>query len=157
MSTTGYLGSVGAPDWLRHEVDLWFVADVARAIQWDARFEESLGLEAGSRELHQQVAAGTVDALLWVVGVMLVSPTTGQRFVDRSQVGLVDELEVTVERRALVERQSQDWYYLGGVADALEFSLGQRRPFWWVPLPAFLIAGAPARDQYGFSVQPGPC
>ena len=152
MSATGYLGSVGAPDWLRHEVDLWFLADVARAIKWDARFEDSLGLDARTRQLHEQVAAGTVDTLLWVVGVVLVSPTSGQRFVDRSRLGLVDELEATIQRRARVERESPDWYYLGGVADALEFSLGQRRAFWWAPLPAALVAGPPTRDELGFSV-----
>ncbi|WP_088319409.1 hypothetical protein [Kineosporia sp. R_H_3] len=151
MSATGYLGSVGAPDWLKHEVDLWFLADVARAIQWDARFEDSLGLEPQSRELHQQVASGTVDTLHWVLGVVLVSPTSGQRFVDRSQHGLVDELEVTIARRGRAERESSDWYYLGGVADALEFSLGLRRTFWWVPLPASLIDGPPRRDEHGFS------
>lgn len=151
MSATGYLGSVGAPDWLKHEVDLWFLADVARAIQWDARFEDSLGLEPQSRELHQQVASGTVDTLHWVLGVVLVSPTSGQRFVDRSQHGLVDELEVTVARRGRAERESADWYYLGGVADALEFSLRLRRTFWWVPLPASLLEGPPRRDAHGFS------
>lgn len=152
MSALGYLGSVGAPDWLCNELDLWFLADVARAIEWDARFEDSLGLEPQSRELHQQVAAGTVDALLWVLGVVLVSPTTGQRFIDRSARGLVDELELTVSRRARAQRESPDWFYLGGVADALEFSLGLHRTFWWVPLPASLIEGPPRRDEHGFSV-----
>ena len=151
MGTTGYLGSVGAPEWLQHEVDLWFLADVARAIEWDARFEDSLGLEPRSRELHQQVAAGTVDALLWVLGVVLVSPTTGQRFIDRSARGLLDELDLTVARRGRAERESLDWFYLGGVADALEFALGLRRTFWWVPLPASLIEGPPRRDEHGFS------
>lgn len=153
MTATGYMGSVGAPDWLRHEVDLWFLADVARAIEWDARFEDSLGLDPPSRELHQQVAAATVDTLLWVLGVVLVSPTTGQRFIDRSQLGLVDELELTIARRTQVDTESVDWYYLGGVADGLEFSLGLRRAFWWMPLPTSLIAGPPARDEFGYSVQ----
>ena len=90
MSGAGYLGSVSAPNWLQHEIDLWFLADVARAIEWDARFNDSLGLESRSRDLHQHVAAGTVDTLLWVVGVVLVSPASGQRFIDRSQRGLVD-------------------------------------------------------------------
>jgi len=153
MSTAGYLGSVSAPDWLRHEVDLWFLADVARAIGWDARFDSSLGLESESRALQQNVAAGTVDTLLWVVGVVLVAPASGQRFVDRSQLGLVDELELAVARRARVAHGSLDWYYLGGVADGLEFALGLRRAFWWAPLPASLIAGPPARDEFGFSAQ----
>ncbi len=151
MSAAGYLGTVSAPMWLRHEVDLWFLADVARAIGWDARFDDSLGLEVQSRALHQNVAAGTVDTLLWVVGVALVSPAGGQRFVDRSQQGLVEELELAVTRRARVEPGSLDWYYLGGVADGLEFALGLRRAFWWAPLPASLIAGPPARDEFGFS------
>jgi hypothetical protein len=154
MSTTGYIGSVRAPDWLQHEVDLWFLADVAKATEWDARFDCSLDLESQSRALHQNVAAGTVDALLWVLGVVLISPASGQRFIDRSQCGLVDELELAVARRSRVEHGSLDWYYLGGVADGLEFSLGLRRAFWWAPLPASLIAGPPARDEFGFSAPP---
>lgn len=153
MSTVGYLGSVSAPDWLQHEVDLWFLADMARAIEWDARFDDSMNLESQSRALHQHVAAGTVDTLLWVLGVVLVSPASGQRFTDRSQGGLANELELAVARRARVYHGSLDWCYLGGVADGLEFALGLRRAFWWSPLPAALIAGPPARDEFGFSVR----
>lgn len=153
MSAAGYLGSVSAPEWLEHEVDLWFLADVARAVAWDARFDDSLGLDTQSRALNQNVAAGTVDALLWVVGVVLVSPASGQRFVDRSQRGLVDELKLAVARRARVEHASLDWYYLSGIAEGLEFALGLHRAFWWAPLPASLIAGPPARDEFGFSVR----
>ena len=79
MMRAGYLGSVGAPAWLDHEVDLWFLADIARGMQWGARFDESLDADAESRLVHEHVAAGTVDALLWVLGPVLVSPVSGRR------------------------------------------------------------------------------
>lgn len=151
MATTGYLGSVGAPDWLRNEVDLWFLADVTRGVQWNARFDQSIRVDEAGRLLHQHVAAGTVDALLWVLGPVLLSPVSGLRRADRSQLGLVEEIEGAVRKRDAVEPRGLDWYYLGGVADALEFALGLRRLYWWMPLPADLRAGPPARDEYGFS------
>lgn len=148
----GYKGSVGAPSWLGNELDLWFLADVAKGMQWAARFDESLDADEQDRLVHGHIAAGTVDTVLWVLGPVLVSPVTGRRRVDRSRTGLADELEAAVMRRAVLDCRQPDWYYLGGVADALEFALGFRRQFWWVPLPAGLRAGPPTRDEYAFSV-----
>lgn len=54
--------------------------------------------------------------------------------MDRSRAGLVAELEAAVMRRAMATSDSPDWCYLGGVADALEFALGLKQAFWWVPL-----------------------
>lgn len=151
MPNAGYVGSVGAPLWLPHEADLWFLADVAKGMQWGARFDETLG-DVHTRMVHENIAAGTVDALMWVLGPVLVSPATGRRKVDRSRRGLADELEAAVMHRAVVNSSHPDWYYHGGVADALEFALGFRRPFWWVPLPDSLRVGPPARDEYAFRV-----
>ena len=121
---TGYLGSAAAPSWLSHELDLWFLADIARGMERDARFDESFEAADNVRTLHQQIAAGTADALLWVLGPVLVSPATGRRKVDRSRAGLVAELEAAVMRRAMATSDSPDWCYLGGVADALELLSG---------------------------------
>lgn len=148
----GYKGSVGAPSWLGNELDLWFLADVAKGMEWGARFDESLDADEHTRLVHEHIAAGTADTVLWVLGPVLVSPATGRRRVDRSRTGLTDELEAAVMRRGAIGSTHPDWYYLGGVADALEFSLGLRRPFWWVPLPESLRVGPPARDEYAFSV-----
>ncbi len=150
--SVGYAGSVGAPAWLVNEVDLWFLADIARGMQWAARFDETLDADAESRMVHEHIAGGTVDALLWMLGPALVSPVTGRRRAERTRAGVASELEAAVMRRAVRESRHPDWYYLGGVADALEFALGMRRAFWWVPLPDSLRAGPPARDEYAFSV-----
>ena len=152
MSTAGYLGSVGSPPWLANEVDLWFLADIAKGMQWAARFDVTLEAGAHTRMVHEHIAGGTVDAFLWVLGPVLVSPVTGRRGADRSRLGVTDELEAAVMRRTLLDSSHPDWYYLGGVADALEFALGFRSPFWWVPLPDGLRAGPPARDEYAFTV-----
>ena len=152
MGTTGFLGSIGSPSWIENEVDLWFLADVAKGMQWAARFDETLNSDAHARSVHEHIAGGTFDAVLWVLGPVLVSPVTGRRKGDRSRPGVANELEAAVMRRALLDSRQPDWYYLGGVADALEFSLGFRRSFWWVPLPEGLRVGPPARDEYAFSV-----
>lgn len=152
MTAVGYLGSIGSPAWLSNEVDLWFLADVARGMQWAARFDATLDADAHARMVHAHIAGGTVDAFLWVLGPVLVSPVTGRRKADRSKPGVTNELEAAVKRRAALDSRGSDWYYLGGVADALEFALGFRRSFWWVPLPEDLRTGPPARDEYAFSV-----
>lgn len=150
--SVGYAGSMGAPAWLVNDIDLWFLADIARGMQWAARFDESLDADAESRMVHEHIASGTVDALFWMLGPMLVSPVTGRRRADRSRAGVADELATAVMRRAGRESTHPDWYYLGGVADALEFALGVQRAFWWVPLPDSLRGGPPVRDEYAFSV-----
>lgn len=82
---TGYLGSAAAPSWLSHELDLWFLADITRGMEWDARFDESFEAADNVRTLHQQIAAGTADALLWVLGPCWSRrPRAGARWTGRA-------------------------------------------------------------------------
>jgi len=87
--------------------------------------------------------------LLWLLEVTDVAPITGLPR-PRTFSSVERELTVGLSLRAEVPVWSRDWCYLGGVADGLEFALGLRREFWWVPLPAGVQLGPPARDEHAF-------
>jgi hypothetical protein len=137
------------------ESDLRYIANLARRVQWDARFgDESAGdAHAGIRH---DIASGTLDALLWVMGVTDVAPSSGTDVPDR----VVDDITAEASAARLLrrdhERDDPHAPYFDGVVDALDFASGQRMRFWWVPLPEQDRRGHPPRDEYGHSVSGAP-
>jgi hypothetical protein len=132
--------------------DLRFLADLARGMHWDARTGRDGHAGSDGNRMREQIAAGTFDALVWVMGATSIAPATGSVMSDPTQQQLVlESFQAGLLRRELVEDNSQ-WLYLGGAIDALDFASGQRARFWWVPLPEKMRAVPPARDDYGRSL-----
>jgi len=133
------------------EPDLKNIANLARRVQWAARFGDESSDDAGSGVRHH-IASGTLDALLWVMGVTDVAPSSGTDVPDRSVDDLHAEASTARLLRRDLERDDPAAHYFDGVVDALDFAVGQRMRFWWVPLPEQDRHGQPARDEYGHSV-----
>ncbi|MGL5824925.1 MAG: hypothetical protein ACRCYU_08925, partial [Nocardioides sp.] len=133
--TTQDLAAPADADELVPLADLLFIADLARGMQWDARAGADPSATERENFTRSHVASGTFDAIAWLVGLTAVTPATGVRSADRSPVGIEVQIEVTKRARGVLDQASGQALYLGGVLDALDFAMGLRDRFWWVPLP----------------------
>lgn len=141
MSGTQGAWSLRAP-----ELDVRFVLDLAVRMRWDARTRDP---EGSSGMMRAQIGSGTLDAALWVLGVTSWCPTSGELRLDRSPDAVMLEAVLAEHLRAQAEPGSPESFYMGAVADALDFALGEVKRFWWVPVPEWLRQG---RDEYGRAV-----
>ncbi|MGL5826627.1 MAG: hypothetical protein ACRCYU_17725 [Nocardioides sp.] len=129
--------------------DLLFIADLARGMQWDARAGADPAATERENFTRSHVASGTFDAIAWLVGLTDVTPATGVRSADRSPVGIEVQIEVTKRARGELDQASGQALYLGGVLDALDFAMGVRERYWWVPLPDAIRLSRGRRDEFG--------
>lgn len=127
--------------------ELVFVADLARRMQ--ARANAHGRLRGGEPAVGERIAAGTLDAMLWVLGITGLAPASGEARPERAPETIVQERALAVQLRRRYPVGSPEWLYLGGLTDALDFVLGLEAPFWWVPLPEVMRMGPPRRDEYG--------
>ncbi len=135
--------------------DLKHIANLARRVQWDVRFGDEAAQDTHAGIRHD-IASGTLDALLWVMGVTDVAPSSGTDVPDRALDDIFAEASAARLLRRDHERDDPHIHYFDGVVDALDFASGQRMRFWWVPLPEQDRRGQPARDEYGHSVSGAP-
>jgi hypothetical protein len=126
--------------------DVRFIADLAAKIRWDARTGADPAAAARTRMIREQIATGTLDALCWMLDVTDQCPSSGRVRPERTASVVEFEAKLAESLRRSCPEDSSEALYLGGVADGLDFVLGDRKKFWWVPLPEAL---RPGRDEYG--------
>lgn len=142
-------------DSTQEQRELRFLADLARWMQAGC-FRLGRRLD-GEYVYRDRIASGTLDAALWLLGVTDLSPVSHAPSPLPTGRVAADEREVARDVRAHFGRDDEEWLYLGGVLDLLDFALGEEAPFWWVPLPEKTRCGRVRRDIYGREVaRPGP-
>lgn len=119
--------------------DVCFVLNLAARMQ--ARSFQYGRLRDETLALPERIAAGTLDAGLWLLGLADLAPASQMVQSDRSPGRVADERDrtATLRRRFVVD--DPEWLYLGGVLDALDFAIGLEESFWWVPLPDVMRVG----------------
>lgn len=136
--------------------DVEFVFGLARRLARQAGADRATHDGAAAA---RSAAAGTVDALLWVLGATDVAPSRLPRVGDlegglRPDRALAVELVALENLRAVLTAGDLsavgvvDEHYLRGAGDAVAFARGWAAPFWWAPLPAPLRDGQ-QRDEIG--------
>jgi hypothetical protein len=128
--------------------DLEFILGIADRIRMDATAHEDPASSAETRRIRAAIAAGTVDALSWVLARTDVAPASRQPNPRPTPDEMVIESVMADGLRTDGPTGSKSCYY-GGVADALSFALGIPCAYWWAPLPTALHRLRPGQDETG--------
>ena len=129
--------------------DLQFIADLARRMYRDALQGDDPDAAPETLRCRADVAIGTLDALLWVLGVTTIAPVSGREIPTPIPADLLAESDLADALRVADPFGPRSGDYHGGVADALWFALGVRCRYWWVPLPEPLRRLRPGQDEAG--------
>ena len=131
--------------------DVEFLVGLARGLRRSAGLERLDGNEGAW--VVEQLAAGTLEALPFALGVTNEGPSSGRVLTERTFEVFDEEAWFAEQLRESLPHKGPQWYYYGGMSDALDFAAGYRLRFWWVPLPERLRAGPPARDEFAYTIR----